>query len=189
MIFRPFRRAPRHASIAALYGMIVAQARSRAFYGDYGVPDTVNGRLEMITLHAMLFVHRVEGEPPPVRRLGQDLFDEFCRDMDASLREMGVGDLAVPRKMRAIGEAFYGRQTAYRTALAASGQGLLAEALARNVFAVPSPANGALRLATYVREAVHVLAAQDAAAFSSDELRFPDPQQVAVAGEAERQAI
>jgi cytochrome b pre-mRNA-processing protein 3 len=188
MKFRPFRRAPRHASIATLYGMIVAQARNETFYRDYGVPDTVNGRFEMITLHAMLFVHRVEGEPPPARRIGQELFDEFCRDMDASLREMGVGDLAVPRKMRAIGEAFYGRQAAYRTALAASGQGPLAEALARNVFGVWPTADGARRLATYVREAASALAAQDGAAISRGELGFPDPQQI-IAGADERQAI
>jgi cytochrome b pre-mRNA-processing protein 3 len=171
--------------MAALYGMIVAQARNPAFYRNYGVPDTVNGRLEMIALHTMLFVHRVEGEPPEFRRLGQDLFDAFCRDMDASLREMGVGDLAVPRKMREIGEAYYGRQAAYRGALAASEKALLAEALARNVFSVPAASDGAHRLAAYVREAVGALAAQDVTAFSRGELRFPDPQQVAVADAAE----
>src|SRR3981081_4092999 len=119
MISRLFRRAPRDHSIASLYGTIVAQARAPAFYQIYGVPDTVNGRLEMIMLHAVLVLRRLEGGAAPGRALGQGLFDHFCRDMDASMREMGVGDLAVPRKMRRIGEAFYGRQAAYRTALAA----------------------------------------------------------------------
>jgi cytochrome b pre-mRNA-processing protein 3 len=185
MIFRLFRRAPRHASIAALYGMIVAQARNPAFYRNYGVPDTVEGRLEMVALHAMLFVHRVAGEPPQVRRLGQDLFDAFCADMDASLREMGVGDLAVPRKMREIGEAFYGRQAAYGAALAAAGDGPLAAALARNVFGKPAGSDDGRRLATYVREAVRTLAAQDGTAFGRGELRFPDPPRVALADTAE----
>src|SRR3990172_4805977 len=108
MIFRLFRHTPRDDSIAALYGTIVAQARAPAFYRNYGVPDTINGRFEMITLHTILLLDRLEGEPDAIRGLGQELFDAFCRDMDANLREMGVGDLAVPRKMRGIGEAFYG---------------------------------------------------------------------------------
>src|SRR5262245_64999591 len=123
MIFRPFRHTPQDRIITSLYGTIVAQARLPAVYRSYGVPDTVNGRLEMIMLHAVLVLRRLEGEAPPVRALGQQLFDRFCRDMDESLREMGVGDLAVPRKMRRIGEAFYGRQAAYQAALAAPGDG------------------------------------------------------------------
>ena len=106
MIFPLFRRNPRNEIIASLYGAIVAQARAPVFYRDDGVPDSANARLEMIMLHTVLFLWRLEGEAPPVRRLGQALFDHFCRDMDASMREMGVGDLAVPRKMRRIGAAF-----------------------------------------------------------------------------------
>src|SRR5512140_1695941 len=117
MIFGLFRHAPE--TIARLYGTIVAQARAPAFYGRYAVPDTVNGRFEMIVLHLVLLLRRLEGEPVAVRRRGQGVFDLFCRDMDGSLREMGVGDLAVPRQMRRIGEAFYGRQAAYAAALAA----------------------------------------------------------------------
>src|SRR6478752_7365290 len=99
MILRLFRRTPPVDTIACLYGTIVAQARTRAFYRVYGVPDTVNGRLEMIMLHAVLILQRLEREPATVRALGQGIFDRFCRDMDESMREMGVGDLAVPRKM------------------------------------------------------------------------------------------
>jgi cytochrome b pre-mRNA-processing protein 3 len=119
MILRLFRRTPPVDTIACLYGTIVAQARARAFYQVYGVPDTVNGRLEMIMLHAVLILQRLEREPATLRALGQGIFDRFCRDMDESMREMGVGDLAVPRKMRRIGEAFYGRQEIYRQALGA----------------------------------------------------------------------
>ena len=118
MIFHLFRRTPQSDSIASLYGMIVAQARAPAFYQDYGVPDTVDGRFEMVVLHTVLVLRRLDAEPGPVRRLGQAVFDLFCRDMDASLREMGVGDLKVPREMRRIGEAFYGRKAAYEAALA-----------------------------------------------------------------------
>src|SRR3979409_901668 len=113
MMFHFFRRNPSNRSIASLYGMIVAQARATPFYRNYGVPDTVNGRFEMVVLHVVLVLHRLEFQPAPVRRRGRALFCRFCADMDGSLREMGVGDLAVPDRMRKIGEAFYGRQAAY----------------------------------------------------------------------------
>jgi cytochrome b pre-mRNA-processing protein 3 len=175
MILKLFRRTPRDGSIARLYGTIVAQARA-AFYQLYGVPDTVNGRLEMIMLHTVLLLRRLEGEAGPIRQFGQSLFDQFCRDMDGNMREMGVGDLAVPRRMRRIGEAFYGRQAAYRTALDAPGDDRLAAALQRNVFAGGTHRAGAVRLAVYVREAERRLAAQDG--FERAEFAFPDPEQV-----------
>ena len=175
MIFKLFRHTPRDNTIACLYGTIVAQARLPAFYQIY-VPDTVNGRLEMIMLHTVLFLRRLESEAAPIRALGQGLFDRFCRNMDDSMREMGVGDLAVPRNMRRIGEAFYGRQAAYRVALEAPNDEPLAAALDRNVFAGGSEPGPALRLAVYVREAVRRLAAQDG--FERARLAFPDPEQV-----------
>jgi cytochrome b pre-mRNA-processing protein 3 len=175
MIFRLFRRTPREEIIASLYGTIVAQARVPAFYRIYGVPDTVNGRFEMVLLHAVLLLRRLEREAGPGRDLGQAIFDRFCRDMDESMREMGVGDLAVPRKMRRIGEAFYGRQRAYRAALAASDDDPLVAALGRNVFAGTTEP-GARRLATYVRAAVNRLAAQHE--IGRGEVVFPVPEQV-----------
>jgi cytochrome b pre-mRNA-processing protein 3 len=183
MIFKLFRRTPWDRTIASLYGTIVAQARAPAFYQIYGVPDTVNGRFEMVVLHAVLLLHRLRAEPALMEPLGQGIFDMFCKDMDGTLREMGVGDLAVPRSMRRIGEAFYGRQSVYEAALAAepalATPNLLAAALGRNVFGTASePAAGAERLAAYVLEAVRHLAAQDAAALGRAELRFPLPDQV-----------
>jgi cytochrome b pre-mRNA-processing protein 3 len=178
MILRLFRHTPREGTIASLYGTIVAQARAPAFYQVYDVPDTVNGRLEMVMLHAVLLLRRLESESAPVRALGQGLFDRFCRDMDGTMREMGVGDLAVPRKMRRIGAAFYGRQAAYRAALAAADDQLLAAALDRNVFAGAGGAEAAVRLAAYVREADRRLAAQDG--FERAQVSFPDPREVLV---------
>jgi cytochrome b pre-mRNA-processing protein 3 len=176
MIFRLFRRPSRTGSIAALYGTIVAQARAAAFYRSYGVPDTVDGRLEMLILHVVLVLRRLEEGPEAWRALGQRLFDEFCRDMDANLREMGVGDLAVPRRMHELGEAFYGRQAAYRSALAAVGDGqALADALRRNVFAGRAVDPG--RLAAYLREVGRELAGQDS--FERGVVAFPDPEGVA----------
>jgi cytochrome b pre-mRNA-processing protein 3 len=183
MMFHFFRRNPHNRTIASLYGMIVAQARAVPFYSSYGVPDTVNGRFEMVVLHAVLLLHRLQSEPASLRRLGQALFERFCQDMDGSLREMGVGDLAVPAKMRKIGEAFYGRQAAYVAALAACNREPLVAALARNVFgAQPGAELGAIRLATYARAVADELADQDGEALGRAELNFPDPERIVVAG-------
>ncbi|MEA2992505.1 MAG: cytochrome b pre-mRNA-processing protein 3 [Alphaproteobacteria bacterium] len=169
-----FRRIRRPEIIAALYGMIVAQARSPAFYRALAVPDTVNGRLEMLLLHTFLFVRRLRSEPEPIRVLGQEVFDLFCQDIDGNLREMRVGDLAVPGQMRQIGEAFYGRAAVYDAALVAGDAAALEEALIRNVFSGPSA--GARCLAAYMSEAVRCLATQGAADFSQGRIVFPDPE-------------
>ncbi len=86
------------------------KARLPAFYTDFGVPDTVEGRFDMLVLHLVLLLRRLGQETELRRSFGQDLFDAFCRDLDANLREMGVGDLAVPKRMQRFAEAFYGRQ-------------------------------------------------------------------------------
>src|SRR5262245_49562483 len=110
------RRTPRKATINALYGTIVAQARLPAFYMSYGVPDTVEGRFELLVLHHALTARRLAGEPATAP-LGPALFDHFCRDLDHNLREMGVGDLTVPKRMTGFAEAFFGRARAYDRAL------------------------------------------------------------------------
>lgn len=176
MILNLFRRTGKDHSIAALYGAIVAQARHPAFYAHYGVPDTANGRLEMIILHAVLVLSRLETEAAPSQRLGQLLFDHFCSDMDANLREMGVGDMAVPRKMKAIAEAFYGRKRAYQAAIAAPGLESLVAALARNVQAEGADAPAMESLATYMRAAARKLDEADGAALFDGRVEFPDPQ-------------
>src|ERR1700748_3412265 len=121
MILPRFRRNPNARIIAALYGAIVAQARRPAFYGLWGVPDTMLGRFDMVVLHAALLLRRLRAVDAATAGLAQDLgqgvFDAFCRDMDDNLREMGVSDIGVPRKMRKLAEAFYGRARAYDTAL------------------------------------------------------------------------
>ena len=186
MILHLFRRSPRDDRIARLYGMIVAQAREPAFYRLYGVPDTVTGRFEMVLIHLILVLDQLKEKPDPVRNLGQQLFDHFCRDMDDSIREMGVGDLAVPRQMRRVGEAFYGRKAVYAAALAAADDGPLADALRRIVF-VDSSSDGADCLAAYVRMATRQLAVQSTDECHADAFGFPDPEpfaprQVASAG-------
>jgi cytochrome b pre-mRNA-processing protein 3 len=171
-----FRRSPKVDSIHPLYGAIVAQARCPAFYRDYGVPDTVAGRLEMILVHAFLFSRRARSGRDDLRKLGQGVFDRFCDDMDANLREMGIGDLAVPKHMRRIGEAFYGRAAAYDTALAAAEDDALTETLARNVFADGlQQQERARRLAAYMRAADNQLAQEADADVMQGRISFPDP--------------
>lgn len=173
-----FRDDPR-ANIRRLYGAIVAQARAPAFYAEYGVADTVEGRFDMIVLHVYLVFRRLAQAGESARAAGQEMFDLFIEDMDASMRELGVGDLSVPRKVRAMAEGFYGRAGAYDAALAAQGEGKLTEALQRNVYGDGKPAGtGAERLARYVRRAEHTLAAADADAVGRAAFSFPEPGEV-----------
>jgi cytochrome b pre-mRNA-processing protein 3 len=177
MISGLFPRVPRQDTIHALYGAIVAQARSPVFYRGYGVPDTVTGRLEMIMIHAFLFSRRARNRTETMRRLGQGVFDRFCDDMDANLREMGIGDLAVPKHMQRIGEAFYGRAAAYDAALAAPQDSALAQALIRNVFAeAPQDPERAQRLAAYIKAADLQLAQQEDVDLAQGRISFPDPE-------------
>jgi cytochrome b pre-mRNA-processing protein 3 len=179
MTFVLFRRRARPDTISALYGTIVAQARMQCFYRDYAVADTVNGRFELIVLHLALVLERLAAEPA-LKGLAQALFDRFWQDMDDNLRQMGVGDLSVPRRMRDLGEAYYGRLRAYRAALTgAACDAALAEALARNVYS-GRRTDAARRLAAYVRAAVGELAAQAAEALARGAVRFPDPRAVAL---------
>jgi cytochrome b pre-mRNA-processing protein 3 len=174
MIFPRFRRDVRPDTISVLYGTIVAQARLPCFYRDYAVADTVNGRFDLIVMHLALVLDRLT-QDTALRGLAQGLFDRFCQDMDHNLREMGIGDLAVPKEMRRMGEAFYGRAQAYQAALAADGQALV-EAVNRNIYGGSSPAPAAAaRLAAYMREAVRELDAQESASLAGGVMRLPDP--------------
>jgi cytochrome b pre-mRNA-processing protein 3 len=177
--FNHFRK-PRVASrgtIEAIYGMIVAQAREPLFYRDLDVPDTVNGRFDLLVLHLWMVLRRLRTIENGAS-LSQALFDHFCDDMDANLREMGVGDLTVPKRMQAFGEAFYGRAAAYDQALT-GGEEPLAQALCKNIL------NGveiekARQLAFYAAAVMAVLAGLDDATMQSESWRFPSPAQAGV---------
>lgn len=186
MILSAFQRRHDTHNMQILYGAIVAQARTKAFYTHYGVSDSVEGRFELIVLHLVLVLRRLGAErglgpeqgpaSGPPGRIGQQLFDVFCRDLDDNLREMGVGDLAVPRRMRKFGEAFYGRQAAYGAALAAADQRELETALARNIFGSMEADENVVRLARYARAAVERLAAVPEEALSAGKAVFPSPE-------------
>jgi cytochrome b pre-mRNA-processing protein 3 len=181
MIFPRFRRSKLRATIPALYGTIVAQARMPRFYRDFAVPDTLEGRFELIVLHLALLLDRL-AQDPALRPLGQAVFDHFCQDMDNNLREMGIGDLAVPKQMRRMGEAFYGRAQVYKAALASADDLALTDALARNVYGGASPPLAPARLAAYMREALAAIGAQESAALAAGVLEFPIPAMPANSG-------
>ena len=176
MIFPLFRRRVRPDTISTLYGTIVAQARLPCFYREYGVPDTVNGRFDLLVLHLALVLDRLADESQ-LRELGQALFDHFCTDVDRNLREMGIGDLSVPKHMERVGEAFYGRGRAYRAGLARDGQQALVEALERNIYGQDGAANraAAARLAVYMRGTVSELRVQPPSEVLAGRLTMPDP--------------
>lgn len=167
----------------ALYGQIVAAARQQALYSAWNVPDTPLGRFEMLSLHMFLFLHRLRGEDSAAST-GQTIIDEFFRDVDHSLRELGIGDMGVPKRIKKLARMFYGRAASYGEALDRGDRPALAAALARNV--APErpvwPECGAL--AVYVVEARDALASQETAQFLSGELRFPAPM-IAEAAEAQ----
>ncbi|HKS85748.1 MAG TPA: ubiquinol-cytochrome C chaperone family protein [Pseudolabrys sp.] len=175
MIFPLIRRSTRQTTISSLYGTIVAQARLPCFYREYEVPDTVNGRFELVVMHLALVLNRLE-DGAAGRELGQALFDHFCSDMDHNLREMGIGDLSVPKQMRRVGEAFYGRARAYQDGLRDPAGPLLAPAIRRNIYetgdADRPPAD---RLAAYMREAARILATQALADLLAGRVILPNP--------------
>ncbi|MBR0796125.1 ubiquinol-cytochrome C chaperone family protein [Bradyrhizobium jicamae] len=173
--FNHFRKPlkPPRGTIETIYGMIVTQAREPLFYRDLGVPDTVNGRFDLLLMHLWLVLQRlrhVEAGPD----LSQALFDHFCTDMDDNLREMGISDQGVPRRMKAFGEAFYGRTAAYDLALTDSDEAL-AQSFCKNILNGES-LDKARELAAYARDAMAVLSRTDAAALEQGNWRFPAPR-------------
>lgn len=155
-------------AIAALYSACVAQARRPPFYGDLNVPDTIDGRFDLLLLHVVLVMRRL-GDAAEAK---QKLFDLMFADMDRSLREMGVGDMGIGRRIKAMIGAFYGRAQAYEKALEEGGEAL-ATALARNLYGKSQPTPETLQAMTeYVRRTVAKLDAQSPADIASGNVEF-----------------
>lgn len=169
--FRKPRLAPA-GTIEAIYGMIVTQAREPIFYRDLGVPDTVNGRFDLLLMHLWLLLRRLRTAQGGVD-LSQALFDRFCEDMDDNLREMGVGDQTVPKRMRAFGEAFYGRVQAYDQAIE-TGAEALAQAICKNILN-GAGVDQARLLAAYAEAANAALGQTGDPALLLGSFKFPAP--------------
>jgi cytochrome b pre-mRNA-processing protein 3 len=178
MIFKLFARRSDEGPIERLYERIMAAARQRELFLDgYDVADTVEGRFDMVALHVFLVTRRLAALPEPCPELGQALTDRVFLGFDRAFREMGVGDLAVPKKMKKLGADYNGRCAAYSAALAQGGAGLDI-ALARNVYGSSEPGR-AQRLARYTLEAERVLSDAPAADLAAGKVAFPDPAGIA----------
>jgi cytochrome b pre-mRNA-processing protein 3 len=177
MFFGLFRRSPNKALIDKLHGEIMAGARHPTLYLHFGVPDTFEGRFEMLALHGALAVRRLNRFEAPGPDLAQDVTDGIFRHLDATLREMGVGDIVVPKRMKKHAEAFAGRALAYGRALDAADEGALLTALARNVYGDESRAVApeTRQLAHYIHEVEAALAARDLEDFLAGRIGFPEP--------------
>jgi cytochrome b pre-mRNA-processing protein 3 len=168
-----FRRRPHERAGFELYGAAVAAAREPALFERLGVPDTVEGRFDLVSLHVGLLIRRLRRDPDARgRALAQAVFDAMFADMDLNLREMGVGDLAVGKRVRQAWEAFHGRALAYEAALDSAEADALPEALARNVWRGEAPGSSAARLAAIARAQDAALAGQGIAGMATGAVRF-----------------
>jgi len=167
-----FKKDPAYDAGRALYAAAVTQAREPALYAEFGAPDTVEGRFEQVALHVYLVMRRLK-ETQASRRVSQELFDAMFQNMDDSLRELGVGDLSVARKIRTMAENFYGRIGAYEAALKEDAEeGALRKALGRNIFE-NEDAPSAEAFEDYVRRVDAALCEQPAARVTGGIVVFP----------------
>lgn len=174
---RLFGRDPLAEPTRALYEAIVAQARRPAFYDRYGVPDSVDGRFDLIVLHVFLVMNRLNKEPERSADLSQALFDLLFADMDQSLREMGVGDVGVGTRIKAMVQAFYGRISAYESGLS-EGDEVFKAALRRNLFGTVEVEPLQLEtMADYIHGALSGLSAQNMDLLLQGRVKFPDLQE------------
>jgi cytochrome b pre-mRNA-processing protein 3 len=170
-------KRPQDAAARKLYESAVAQARREVFYLSYGVPDSLDGRFEMVSLHVILLLRRIKQEEgEEAKAIGQALFDLMFADMDRSLREMGVGDLGVAKRVKAMAQAFYGRLAAYDAALKEDSEDALRKALRRNLLGTLPEVEeaGLAALSAYVLTQAGALAEQGREAVLDGSLRFAE---------------
>ena len=174
------KASTRHA--ARLYGAVVARARDPLFFARFDVPDTFDGRFEALVLHLFLLHHRLKDGSDEARAVSQDVFDAFINDMDAALREAGVGDQTVPKRINKMTRVFYGRTGAMEKAIDAENPiGTMAEVMARNVRPDQDDVTAADRaLGVYLLEGVERLSSMSEAEIFASDLPWPPvPQEEA----------
>lgn len=169
MLRRLFASRPEKKTAETLYRAIVDAARQPALYGDDAVADTLEGRFELVVLHTALVMLELRRSPDSqAKAVSQALFDIMFDDFDAAMRELGVGDSAVGKKIRFMAEGFYGRAQALEAALEAGDEGReLQQVLARNLLGLEDPDPRAERLALYVNSAAQALGEQGGEAIAA----------------------
>ena len=146
-----FAEKPSRRIAARLYTAAVRQARQPSFYLDLGVADTPDGRFDMVSLHVILLLRRLKRDHVRTAEDAQALFDLMFDDMDQNLREMGVGDIGVGKRIKGMAQGFYGRLQAYDTGLDAADDSLN-QALRRNLYRKTEPGDAQVAaMAAYVR--------------------------------------
>ncbi len=184
-LFSKNRHRPDRA--ASVYAAIVEAARNRVFYARFGVPDTLDGRFEVLSIMLHAVCRRLVHGSDPDMAFSRRITEHFVVDMDSGLRDMGVSDVRVAKKMKTLYGAYGGRIAAYDIALAAGGDAL-EEAVARNVFPQGAPDGAAAALATYIQAAVAMLEGISTAAISAGHVAFPDPAAFVPAAATTREA-
>ncbi len=172
MLKRLFRQSPAYAAGQSLYREAAGKARDPDLYLRAEAPDTVEGRFELYMIHVILLAMRLRGEGRRAQETSQVMFDAFLRGLDDAMREMGVGDLSVGKKMRKLGEAFYGRAKGYAAAIDTPDE--LRALIARTLFAeAPDADRRAAPMAAYVARAHAALAVQPLDALLEGRATFP----------------
>jgi cytochrome b pre-mRNA-processing protein 3 len=160
MIFGLFKKKKHNQVIVGRqYAILTSAARIPFFYSDLGVPDTVMGRYEMLSIVMILFFRRTARSQTSGQELAQEIIDAFFQDLDHSIRELGIGDQGVPKRMKKLAGMFYGRVESYAKGLDAADAGDLAVSLARNIHPGENPAPDMRGLAEWMLEAERHLAA------------------------------
>jgi cytochrome b pre-mRNA-processing protein 3 len=174
-MFALFKSSSARQAAELAYARVVEYARQAAFFGAGGVPDTVDGRFELICLHAFLYLRRLKREDAAAQ-LSQVFFDTMFADFDRSLREMGTGDLGVGRQIRRMVEAFYGRIAAYEAGLAGE-DATLQDAVGRNVFGTAATANASsiAAIAAYLRREDARLDREEPRRLLAGDISFGEP--------------
>lgn len=158
-----------------LYERIVAQSRRPAFYSLASVPDTMEGRFEMIVLHLFLVLDRLKTAGQDGQKLGQRIMENLVADMDDALRQIGIGDMGVPRRIQKTAAAMRERVRDYDAAIGSPGTAL-EKALATHIYQTGQPIAAHAMLARYVRAARTSLHNQATADIREARLTFPEPE-------------
>ena len=163
MLGKLFKRDPNREAADRLYQHIANAAREPLLYANHGIPDTVEGRFESLALHTILVLRRLDLLGPEGKTLAQVLIDRFFADIDSAMRQIGIGDTSVGKKVKAFAKGFYGRASAYQQALAVDADpAALPDAVERNLLGITTGAMAVSEthgqsLSRYIRESVAML--------------------------------
>lgn len=181
------QRTALRGTATELYGSVVTQARNPAFYSEMGIPDTLEGRYEMVVMHMALVLERLRTEGDDGIALSRETIETFVADMDGSMRELGVGDLTVPKKVKSAAAGLYARADAYRQALIQEGaragaSGVLDVAIARFALGSETADDRSARLARYYRAVTVALARLASAEVLAGRMPMPAPASLGQGG-------